>query len=124
MPKKTSDAEVIQAEFARRFSTWDIPVEDLASHLSRLPNDERQGHYLKIKSIVEDPSFQLEINDWLRRISRVLALGTHNGLVLTEEQKNGLRQTMLEVESFPKILAKRAMQLSPPKPLRALHKKM
>lgn len=122
--KKLTDAEVIQAEFARRFSMWDIPVEDLTTHLSKLTNEERQGHYKKIEEIMNNPSFQLEINDWLRRLSRTLAMGMHNGVALTEDQKNGLRQTMLEVESFPKMLVKRAMLSTPTKPLRPIHKNM
>ena len=64
MKKELTDAEVIQGEFARRFSMWEIPVEDLSVHLSKLPNEDRQGHYLKIKEIMENPSFQIEINDW------------------------------------------------------------
>lgn len=122
--KDMTDAELIQAEFARRFSMWEIPVEDMATYLSKLPNEERQGHYLKIQEIMNNASFQLEINDWLRRLSRTLAMGMHNGTPLTEDQKNGLRQTMLEVESFPKILAKRVLNITQPKSLKPMHKNM
>lgn len=124
MKKIKSEAEIIQKEFARRFSTWDIPVEQLTITLGKLSNEEEQSHYLELDEILNKKAFHREIDDWKRRIARTLALGATSRGPLSELEAQGLRQTMIEVESFVEMLTKRANLKQNLKPLRARSEKV
>ena len=123
-PKELTDDELIKAEFGRRFSLWDIPLEKLDMTLEKMTNEIRQGHYIDLKTILEKPAFKREINDWLRRVSQTLAMGIHNGRELSEVERQGLRICMLEIKNFEDTLTKRSMLLSPTKPLRPISSKI
>jgi hypothetical protein len=131
MKKKLTltDDELIRAEFMRRFSTWNIPVDKLDVTLSALPNEHRQMHYRDLKDILAKDAFRREISDWKRRVSRTLSMGVtttarNETRELTELEKQGLRQLMIEIELFVETLERRAMLAIPPKPLRAMGKKV
>ena len=119
-----TDEELIRAEFMRRFSTWDIPVDHIDKLLANLPNEMRQTHYLDVQSIMEKPAFKREIDDWKRRVSKVLAMGVYNGQELSAVHRYGLQILLCEIDNFIDILGKRAALLSPTKPLRAMHEKV
>lgn len=109
MPKiEMTEDEIVKKEFARRFSTWDIPVEQLDITLGKLPNEQRQEHYFELQSILEKKAFHREIADWKRRISRSLALGTTSKGEMTELERQGLRQTLCEIEAFVEMLQRRS----------------
>src|ERR1051326_4125441 len=118
------DNELIRAEFMRRFSTWNIPIEQLDITLQTLTNEERQMHYLDLKDILSKPAFHREIADWKRRVSRTLSMGIANGKELTELEKQGLRQLLIEIEVMVEMWTKRSMLGLPTKPLNKLSKKV
>jgi hypothetical protein len=119
-PQEMTESELIHAEFVRRFSSWDIPVDSLDEMLSKMTHEVRQAHYLELKEILEKPAFKRELDEWKRRVSRTLAIGfnEHLGRELTEIEKQGLRIMMLEIENWMNILTKRATLLNSVKPLK------
>lgn len=123
-PTTLTDEEVIRAEFMRRFSTWDIPVDKIDITLQNVPNEVRQTHYLDLQSILEKPAFKREIDDWKRRVSKVLAMGVYNGQELSAVHRYGLQILMCEIENFVETLQRRSTLLTPPQPLRAMHSKV
>lgn len=120
--KKLADDEVVKQEFMRRFSAWDIPVEQLQVSLDRLTNEQRQGHYLDLKEILDKPAFKRELDDWKRRVAKTLAMGVNPSAKtdLTELEKQGLRIMMLEIDNFESMLRSRANLVSPVRALRPL----
>lgn len=122
--KSLTDEELIRAEFMRRFSTWDIPVDHIDTTLKAVPNEVRQTHYLDLTSILEKPAFKREIDDWKRRVSRVLAMGVYNGQELSAVHRYGLQILLCEIDNFVDTMQKRSALVSPPKPLRAMHEKV
>ena len=123
-PKTMTDEELIRAEFMRRFSTWDIPVDHIDTTLATIPNEVRQAHYLDLQSILDKPAFKREIDDWKRRVSKVLAMGVYNNQELSAVHRYGLQILLCEIDNFVDIMKKRSALLSPPKPLRAMHEKV
>lgn len=123
-PVEMTDDELVRAEFMRRFSTWNIPIERISTLLDRVPNEERQMHYQELNELINKDAFKREIADWKRRVAKTLAMGIHNDREISEVEKQGLRILMIEIENFEETLRKRAMLVIPPKPLRALHSKM
>lgn len=117
--KELTDEQVIQKEFMRRFSMWDIPVEKLQISLDKMPNEVKQGHYIEIKDILAKDAFKRELSDWLRRVSFTLSIGIWNGVKLTDIQSEALRIVMLEIKNFEETLEKRSMLAIPPRPLRS-----
>lgn len=107
-PELTED-QIVSQEFARRFSSWDIPVSSLQDSLNAMTNEQRQAHYLEVREILARPAFHREIQDWKRRVSCILAMGQAAGKPLTELELQGLRILMLNIDEFEKILRQRSM---------------
>lgn len=125
MKKPLTGTQIVTQEFMQRFSLWDIPIENLDVTLSKLPNEQRQSHYLEVKEWSSKDSFKREIADWLRRISRRLARGVDDvGNPLSDLQLQGLRQTMIEVENAVRVWEQRATLAAPIKSLRSISEKV
>lgn len=102
-----SESEIISREYAKRYSQWVIPVDDIEKILQKLPREERQTHYRQLAEIVEKSAFRREIDEWKRRLTRVLAIED----TLTEVQKQGLRQTLVAVEDFAAKIKERSLRV-------------
>lgn len=118
-PQEMTDEELIHEEFNRRFSVMSLSTETLDVILSRLPEDVRRGHYFEMKEIVQKESFKREIEDWKRRVLRILALGAKNDMPLSAIQLQGLRTLLLEIDNFVSVIERRATLYSPPSVIRA-----
>lgn len=116
--RELTEDQLVHEEFMRRFSAWDIPVEQLQLGLDAMPNEQRQQHYMEVRDILAKPAFKRELADWVRRVSRALAMGVSHGQPLTELQQQSLRIMMLEIQHFQDMLEKRAALLAAPQPLR------
>lgn len=114
MKKAVTDDELIRLEFNRRFVLQELPTIPLSNDLESTPEVVRQEHYRKIAEILEDSSFQKEIADWKRRLMRQLAIGvvTVDGKTrdMTDLERQGWRQTLIEIEREMEVLTDRAMR--------------
>lgn len=122
--EELTDEQVLQREFMRRFSTWNIPVEKLQITLETFTNEDRQQHYIELGEIISKKAFKREIEDWKRRVSRALAMGVLNGREIPELERKGLQILMIEIENFETTLHQRARLRTAPAPLRPIARRV
>lgn len=119
---KLTDNELIRLEFNRRFAFQDLPTEPLNLVLDQETAGQRQVHYRRVAEFFVDPVIVREIQDWKRRLMRQLALGTVNveGNIreMTDLEKQGWRQALIEIEREVEVLRDRALRKENVKPLR------
>ena len=108
----------IETAFQGSYCSWEFPTETLDKKLNAMPDDVRQIHFRRIREILEDKDFQMEVDEWKRELYHRLALGK-----VTEEERRGLQFALLSVESFQKRLTEIGSRVAT-KPLRSLRESL